>query len=63
MAGAGPLDAFSAQGHAGQLILIVPSKAAVIVRLGLMADDDAAWKRLGQWITPVVAALPDARVG
>ncbi len=60
MGGAGPLDAFSAQGHNGQVTLIVPSKAAVIVRLGLMDDGDAAWKALGAWLTPVVNALPDA---
>ncbi len=60
MGGAGPTDAFSAQGHNGQVTLIVPSKAAVIVRLGLMDDGDAAWKALGAWLTPVVGALPDA---
>lgn len=61
MGGAGPLDAFSAQGHNGQVTLIVPSKAAVIVRLGLMDDGDAAWKALGSWFTPVVNALPEAK--
>ena len=61
MAGGGPMDAFSAQGHNGQFILVVPSKAAVVVRLGLMDDGSAAWKALGQWLTPIVRALPDAR--
>ncbi|MDR3509630.1 MAG: serine hydrolase [Caulobacteraceae bacterium] len=62
MAGQGPLDAYSCQGHAGQIVLIVPSKAAVVVRLGLAVDDDAQWRRLGQWITPVVKALPDSHL-
>ncbi|MGI9169343.1 MAG: serine hydrolase domain-containing protein [Caulobacteraceae bacterium] len=61
MGGAGPADAYSAQGHNGQVILIVPSKAAVIVRLGLMDDGDAAWKALGEWLTPMVNALQDAK--
>lgn len=60
MAGKGPLDGFSAQGHDGQVILVVPSKALVIVRLGLMDDGEAAWRALGDWITPVVNAFPDA---
>lgn len=61
MGGAGPLDGFSAQGHNGQVILVVPSKALVLVRLGLMDDGDAAWKALGAWITPIVNALPAAK--
>jgi CubicO group peptidase (beta-lactamase class C family) len=60
MGGIGPMDAFSAQGHAGQVILVVPSKRAVIVRLGLMDDGGAAWKALGEWLTPIVNALPAA---
>ena len=32
MGGAGPMDAMSAQGHNGQVILVVPSKGAVVVR-------------------------------
>jgi CubicO group peptidase (beta-lactamase class C family) len=59
MDGAGPLDAFSCQGHAGQIVLIAPSKSLVLVRLGLMPDDPATWRRLGAWLTPVVNALPD----
>ena len=57
MDGAGPMDAFSAQGHNGQVILIIPSKSAVVVRLGLMDDGDAAWKALGEWLTPIVNGL------
>jgi len=59
MDGKGPLDAFSAQGHAGQIILIVPSKALTLVRLGLSGDDDPTWAALGDWMTPIVNAYPD----
>lgn len=57
LGGAGPMDAFSAEGHEGQVILIIPSKSAVVVRLGLMLDGDGAWKALGEWLLPVVNAL------
>ena len=59
MRGAGPMDTFSAQGHNGQLIAVIPSKAATVVRLGLMDDGDAAWTALAAWLTPIVNGLPD----
>ncbi|MES1197013.1 MAG: serine hydrolase [Pseudomonadota bacterium] len=51
-------DAFSAQGHEGQLILIVPSKDLVIVRLGRFEDTGERWDRLGDWMQRVVHAFP-----
>ena len=59
MGGQRPLDAFSCQGHAGQVVLIVPSKKLVVTRLALMPDDDPAWVRLGHWLAPIVNAFPD----
>jgi CubicO group peptidase (beta-lactamase class C family) len=61
MGGYGPMDGVSAQGHEGQVILIVPSKSLVLVRLGLGDDGDPAWKALGAWITDVVRAFPDTK--
>jgi CubicO group peptidase (beta-lactamase class C family) len=55
--GHGPSDAFSAQGHQGQVILIIPSRNAVVVRLGLAADDPTAWAELGDWLDTVVDAI------
>jgi CubicO group peptidase (beta-lactamase class C family) len=61
MRGAGPMDAYSAQGHNGQVIAVIPSKNAVVVRLGLMDDGDAGWAALATWLTPVVNGLPDRK--
>ena len=55
--GRGPLDAFSAQGHAGQVILIIPSRRAVLVKLGHAPDGPPTWKVLGEWLADVAGAL------
>jgi CubicO group peptidase (beta-lactamase class C family) len=55
--GRGPRDAFSAQGHEGQVILVIPSRNAVIVRLGKASDGPAAWAGLGDWLNTVIAAI------
>jgi CubicO group peptidase (beta-lactamase class C family) len=55
----GPRDLFLAQGHEGQVIVIVPSKDVVLVRLGLF-DDRVGWGPLGEWVERIVALFPDA---
>ena len=54
----GPRDLFVAQGHEGQLVVIVPSRDLVIVRLGHLADL-SGWAPLGAWVQRVVALFPD----
>jgi CubicO group peptidase (beta-lactamase class C family) len=53
---ASPRDLFSAQGHEGQLIVLVPSKDLIIVRLGYTPG---AWDALGAWIDRIVLAFAD----
>jgi CubicO group peptidase (beta-lactamase class C family) len=55
----GPYDSFEAHGFQGQLIMVIPSKDLVIVRLGLMSDEKG-WEALGGWLQPIVNAFPDA---
>jgi CubicO group peptidase (beta-lactamase class C family) len=55
----GPRDIFMAQGHEGQLIVVVPSKDLVLVRLGHF-DDKKGFGALGEWVGGVVALFPDA---
>ncbi len=50
-------DAFSAQGHEGQIIVIVPSKDLVMVRLGLFHGGAAAWDGLGDWASRLIGAF------
>lgn len=54
----GPRDIFIAQGHEGQVIILVPSKDLIVVRLGLF-DDWFGFRALGEWVGRVVALFPD----
>jgi CubicO group peptidase (beta-lactamase class C family) len=54
----GSRDGFSAQGHEGQLVLVVPSKDLVIVRMGLIAETPDAWDKLYDWMARVGRAFP-----
>jgi CubicO group peptidase (beta-lactamase class C family) len=58
MAPNGPRDLFLAQGHEGQLVIIVPSKDLIVVRLGLL-DDRKGWPSLGEWVERVVTLFPN----
>jgi CubicO group peptidase (beta-lactamase class C family) len=52
-------DAFSAQGHEGQIIVVVPSKDLVFVRLGRFDGGAEAWDALGDWATRFIGAFGD----
>ncbi len=55
----GPRDTFSAQGHEGQIIWVVPSRDLVIVRLGLMDDSAHSWPALYDWAQKVAVAFAE----
>jgi CubicO group peptidase (beta-lactamase class C family) len=56
----GPRDVFSAQGHLGQLIVVVPSRDLVMVRLGVLPGQPDDWDQLGEWVGEVIALFPEA---
>jgi len=55
----GMADAFSAQGFEGQIIVVVPSKDLVLVRLGRFDGGGEAWDALGDWATRMIGAFGD----
>ena len=55
----GMADAFSAQGYEGQIIVVVPSKDLVLVRLGRFDGGLEAWDALGDWATRLIGAYGD----
>jgi len=56
-------DAFRAQGFEGQVIMDIPSKDLVIVRLGLTPDADRGWAAVGDWLGRVARAFPEVSHG
>lgn len=52
-------DAFRAQGFEGQVIMDIPSKDLVMVRLGLTPDADRGWAAVGDWLGRVARAFPE----
>ncbi|WP_018148611.1 serine hydrolase domain-containing protein [Henriciella marina] len=58
-----PFDVFSAQGHEGQTIWVVPSKDLVIVRLGLMPNGGNNWPALYEWNQSIARLFPDVTAG
>ena len=52
-----PRDSFRAQGFQGQVIMDVPAKDLVIVRLGLTPDAERGWAAVGDWLGRVARAF------
>ncbi len=52
-----PRDLYSTWGHEGQFITIVPSRKAVIVRLGQTPDDEKYWNH-DYFVSNILKAMP-----
>ncbi len=52
-----PEDAYAAQGHYGQAVVIIPSRDLVVVRMG-QTFNGSAWN-LEAFLRDVLAALPE----
>ncbi len=53
-----PFDAFSAQGHRGQTLWLVPSRDLIVVRLALMPDAEGNWPALYEINQRIARAFP-----
>ena len=53
-----PFDAFSAQGHRGQILWMVPSRDLIVVRLALMPDAEGNWQALYEVAQRFARAFP-----
>jgi len=53
-----PHDAFFAAGHEGQLVMVIPSRELVVVRLGFNTDE-TAWDRV-RFFTDLLREIPAA---
>ncbi len=56
-----PDDAFAAGGDRGQVVVMIPSKDLVIVRMGLTPRGEKSRAALGVWLGQATAAFPDKK--